>query len=247
MSTVVKIGRIAEASPRFKARMAGVFYALEGSAAVFGEIYFRGRFLVPGDAAATANNILTNESLFRAGFASALLAVVFHITYTVLFYELFRPVNQTLSLLAAFISLVACALQAFAAIFQLAALLVLKGGGYLSVFNAQQLQAQALLFLNLNVGAFNTYLIFFGFWLIPIGYLIFRSTFMPRIIGVLLMIDGLGWVTYLWPPLANTLFPFISAAAALGEIPLLLWLLIVGVNDQRWKEQAGAAEVSPSI
>jgi hypothetical protein len=76
MSTVVKTERIAEASPRFKARVAGIFYALEGSAAVFGEIYFRGKFLVSGDAAATAGNILTNESLFRAGFASALLAVV---------------------------------------------------------------------------------------------------------------------------------------------------------------------------
>jgi hypothetical protein len=70
---------------------------------------------------------------------------------------------------------------------------------------------------------------------------------MPRIIGVLLMIDGLGWVTYLYPPLANTLFPIISAAAALGEIPLLLWLLIVGVNNQRWKEQASAAQELPSI
>jgi hypothetical protein len=243
-SVVVKTGLIAQASPRAQARIAGIFYALEGSAAVFGEVYFRGRFLVSGDAATTANNILANESLFQAGFASALLAVAFHITYTVLFYGLFRPVNRTLALLAAFISLVACALQAFVTIFQLAALLVLKGGGYLSAFTAPQLHALALLFLNLNVGAFNTYLMFFGFWLIPTGYLIFRSTFMPRIIGVLLMIDGLGWVTYLYPPLANTLFPFISAAAALGEIPLLLWLLIVGVNNQRWKEQAGASEVS---
>jgi Domain of unknown function (DUF4386) len=247
MSTVIKAERIAETSPRFTARMAGVFYALEGSAAVFGEIYFRGRFLATGDAATTANNILANESLFQSGFASALLAVAFHITYTVLFYRLFRPVNRTLALLAAFISLVVGALQAFATIFQLAALLVVKGADYLSAFTAPQLHALALFFLNLNVGAYNTYLIFFGFWLIPTGYLILRSTFMPRIIGVLLMIDGVGWVTFLYPPLANTLFPFISVAAALGEIPLLLWLLIVGVNNQRWKEQAIAAQQSLSI
>jgi len=120
-------------------------------------------------------------------------------------------------------------------------LLVVGGGNSLSAFTGEQVQNLALLFLNLNVQAFDIYLIFFGFWLIPIGYLIFRSTFLPRIIGVLLSLDGLGWVTYLWPPLANYVYPLIAVVAALGELPLLLWLLVVGVNEQRWKEQASAA------
>jgi hypothetical protein len=244
MSAEVMAEPMVGTSPRFKARTAGVLYALEGTAAVFGGVYFRGRFLVAGDAAATAHNILANEALFRAGFASALLAVAFHLAYTVLFYDLFRPVNRSVALLAAFVSVVACALQAFSSLFQLAALLVLTGGDSLSAFTGGQVQTQALLFLQLNGQAFNIYLIFFGFWLIPTGYLIFRSTFFPRIIGVLLALDGVGWATYLWPPLATTLYPVIAVVAAFGEIPLLLWLLVVGVNEQRWKEQARAAEAS---
>jgi hypothetical protein len=179
MSAALTAQPRAEMSPRFKARMAGVLYALEGTAAVIGGVYFRGRFLVAGDAAATASAILANEPLFRLCFASALLAVAFHIAYTVLFYDLFRPVNRSVSLLAAFVSLVACALQAFAALFQLAALLVVQGEGYAKAFTVEQTQTLALLFLNLNAQAFNIYLIFFGFWLIVTGYLIVRSTFFP--------------------------------------------------------------------
>lgn len=231
-------GRMADASPRLKARIAGVLYALEGTGSVFGGVYFRNRFIVPGNPAATATAILANESLFRWAFAAALLAVAFHIAYTVLFYDLFRPVNRSVALLAAFVSLVACALQASAAIFQIAALLVVEGGNSLSAFTGEQVQALALLSLNVNAQAFNIYLIFFGFWLIPTGYLIARSTFFPRIIGVLLALDGLGWVLFLSPPLATSLYSLIATVAALGELPLLLWLLVVGLNEQRWKEQA---------
>jgi hypothetical protein len=238
MSAVVMTARTTEVSPRLKARVAGVLYALEGTAAVIGGVYFRGKFIVAGDAAATAANIQANETFFRVAFAAALLAVAFHIAYTVLFYDLFRPVNRGVALLAAFVSLVACALQGVAAIFQVAALLVVDSGSSLSGFTMDQAQGLALLLLNVNAQAFNIYLIFFGFWLIPTGFLIVGSTFFPRIIGVLLAIDGLGWVTFLWPPLANAVYPAIAIAAAFGEIPLLLWLLIVGVNAQRWKEQA---------
>src|SRR5262245_48545883 len=108
MSAMVTTAQKTGVSPRSKARIAGVLYALEGTAAVIGGIYFRNKFLVAGDAAATASAILANETLFRVCFASALLAVAFHIAYTVLFYDLFAPVNRTVSLLAAFVSLVAC-------------------------------------------------------------------------------------------------------------------------------------------
>ena len=232
--------RAVEASPRIKARTAAVLYLLEGSPAVFQQVVIA-RLVVSGDAAATTANILANETLFRLWFAAALLAVALHIAYTVLFYDLFKPVNRGIALLAAAVSLVACALQAFATLFQLAPLLILGGGGSLGAFTGEQAQALALLSLTLHTQAFNTYLIFFGFWLIPTGYLIFRSTFFPRIIGVLLALDGLGWVTFLWPPLATSLYPVISFVAALAEIPLALWLLVVGVNVQRWKEQVSKA------
>lgn len=241
MSAVVMAERrAAEASPRSKARIAGVLYLLEGLPAVFQQVVIS-RLIVSGDAAATAANVQANELLFRVWFAAALLAVACHIAYTVLFYDLFRPVNRTIALLAAAVSLVACALQASAALFQLAPLLVLGGGNSMGALTPGQAQALALLFFNLHTQAFNIYLIFFGFWLIPTGYLILRSTFFPRIIGVLLMLDGLGWVMFLWSPLATALYPVISVVAALGEIPLVLWLLVVGVNEQRWKEQASKA------
>jgi hypothetical protein len=95
----------------------------------------------------------------------------------------------------------------------------------------------------LNAYAFDVDLVFFGFWCVLTGYLIFRSTFLPRILGVLLAIDGLGWMTYMAPPLAAHLFPIIAAASAVAELPLQLWLIIMGVNAERWKEQAISASL----
>ena len=120
-------------------------------------------------------------------------------------------------------------------------------GSLSSAFTAEQLQALAFMALHLNAHAFDIYLVFFGFWCVLTGYLIFRSTFLPRILGVLLVIDGMGWMTYLSPATAGQLFPFIAVAAALAEMPLTLWLLVVGVNDQRWKEQARTAHVSSAV
>jgi hypothetical protein len=103
----------------------------------------------------------------------------------------------------------------------------------------EQLQSSALMFLTFNALAFNIYLVFFGFWCAVTGYLIYRSTFLPRILGVLLMIAGVGWATQLSPSFARQIFPLVATASALAEIPLMLWLLFKGVNAQRWKEQAG--------
>jgi hypothetical protein len=233
--------RAAEVSPRIKARMAGVFYVLTGATAIFNMFFVLGRLVVHGDAVATATNILAHEPLSWLGVTAALLNVAVQIVLATLFYDLFKVVNRSLSLLAALFLLMQCAVLAFASLFQLAPLVVLGGGGYLSVFQLKQLQAQALLFLDLNAQAFDISLVFFGFFCVLIGYLIFRSTFMPRIIGVLMALAGLGYLTFLSPPLATTLSPFNLAPAALGEPSLFLWLLVVGVNVNRWKEQASKA------
>ena len=228
-----------EASPRFKARMAGASQLLEAVTAAFGQVIVLNRLVVDGNAAATAANILGHERLFWLGFTSSLVGVGFHIAWAFLFYELLKPVNRSLSLLAAFVVLVDCAIQAITSLFHLAPLLILQGGSSFSAFTAEQLQALALLFLKLSAYAFQIDHVFFGFWCVLTGYLIFRSTFLPRVLGVLLAISGLGWVTYLSPPLANYLFmPYIAAASALGEIPLELWLIVMGVNVERWKEQS---------
>jgi hypothetical protein len=234
--------RIAEASPRFKAKIAGVVYLLYFLTAIFGEFFISG-LVVSGDAAATANNILAHEPLFRLGLATGLIATAFYIAVTALFYGLFKPVNRSLALLAAFFSLVGCAIQAFGSLFQLAPLVVLGGGPYLSVFKVEQLQALALMLLKLNAQASYIYLVFFGLFDLLIGYLIFRSTFLPRILGALMAFAGLGWLTFLSPPLANYLSPYILALGFLAEASLRLWLLVVGVNVQRWKEQASSAIV----
>ena len=232
--------RIAEASPRFKARMAGAFQLLEALTATFGQVIVLGRLVVSGNATATAANILRHERLFWLGFASSLIGVACHIVWALLMYVLLKPVNRSLSLLAAFFILVGCAIQAVTSLLYLAPLVILQSGSSLSAFTAEQLQALALMFLQLNAYAFNIDLVFFGLWCVLTGYLIFRSTFLPRILGVLLAISGLAFVTYLYPPLAQHLAPFIVAASAFGEIPLELWLIVMGVNVQRWKEQASA-------
>ncbi len=226
---------ISEASPRFKARIAGFFYLLvflTGALAVS----VSGKLLVPGDAAATATNVLAHEPRLWWGFALNLIVIACYIVVTALFYGLFRPANKSLSLLAAFFSLAGCTVQAFAFLFYIAPLAVLGGAKYLSVFKVEQLQALSLLFLNLFGQAYNLGLVFFGFYCFLIGCLIFQSTFLPRTLAVLMVFAGLGWLTFLSPPVANHLLPCILLPGIIGEGSLTLWLLVMGVNTQRWNE-----------
>jgi hypothetical protein len=232
--------QIAEASPRSRSRIIGVVYLLYFLTAISAEFFIRG-LVVPGDATATATNILAHEPLFRLGFATGLVATTCYIAVTALFYNLFKPVNRSLSLLAAFFSLVGCAIQAFGSLFQLAPLIVLGGGQSLSGFTVAQLQALALMFLKMHAQASNICLVFFGLYCLLIGYLIFRSNFLPRVLGALMALAGLGWLTFLSPPLAIYLSPYIQVLGVLAEGSLMLWLLVIGVNVQRWKEQASAA------
>jgi len=232
--------RVAEASPRPRARITGVVYLLYFLTAVFGEFLLRG-LVVDGDAAATATNILAHQSLFRLGLATGLIATACYIAVTALFYGLFKPVSRSLSLVAAFFSLVGCAILAFSSLFRFAPLVVLGGSQYLGVFKVEQLRAVALLFLELNAQAGNIYLVFFGLFNLLIGYLIFKSTFLPRILGVLMALSGLGWLTFLSPPLANYLLTYIAVLGIIAELSLMLWLLVRGVNVQRWKERASGA------
>lgn len=219
-------------SPRSRARLTGIVYLLYFLAAVSGEFFMRG-LVAPGDAAATANQILAHEPLFHLGLAVGFIATVLYLAVTALFYGLFKPVNRTLSLLAAFFSLVGCAIQAFGSLFQLAPLVILRGSPYLEVFKVEQLQALALFFLKLHTESSHIELIFFAFYDLLIGYLIFRSTFLPRILGGLMMLAGLGWLTFLAPPLTTHLSPYIQILGFLAEFLLMLWLLVIGVNVSR--------------
>jgi hypothetical protein len=231
MNTAGMTERVAEASPRLKDRSAGVFCLLTFLTGGVAVPSFR--LIVSGDATATATNILAYEALFRLGFAALLINVAVYITVTLLFCDLFKSVIRRVSWFAAVFSLVGCAIQAVSSVFFLAALVVLRGAPYLSVFKVKQLHALALMLLGLYSQAYNIGFVFFGFYCLLIGYLIFRSTFLPRVIGVLMAFAGLAWLTFLSPPLANYLSPYNLAAGVLGEGSLSLWFLVMGVNVSR--------------
>ena len=234
-------GRTIGTSPQVYGRMAGVCYFLGALASVFGQLVIPGRLVVSASAAETAANILAHESLYRFGGVLAFLSVPFHIVWAILFYQLFKPVNRDVTLLAASAMLMGCAMWTLCSLLSLAPLLVLKGTSSLSAFAPEQLQAMALVFLKLNSRAYDLGLVFFGFWCILIGYLIAHSTFLPRTIGVLYALAGVSYLTLLWGPLASYLYPYNLALAGPGEISLLLWLLVKGVNVGEWKEAANAA------
>lgn len=179
MNTLVTVK---EASPRLKARLAGVFYLLT---------------IVTGAFAAMSSHGRTE---------AALIASVCYIAVTVLFYGIFKPVNRSISLLAMLFSLAGCAF------------------GLLSPFHFAPSPIDPL--------------VFFGVYCLLIGFLILKSRFLPRILGVLMVCAGLGWLTFISPALAKYLAPYNLAPGLLGEGALTLWLLVVGVNAQQWKEQA---------
>ena len=233
--------RITETSPRTKARITGVVYLLTMLMGIFAQGFVSERLVVSGDAAATATNILTHRGLFQLGFAVYLIEMACQVAMTALFYDLLKPAGRSLSLLAAFIGLTGCVIKTLSRLFFIAPLLVFGGAHCLSVFSAAQLQALALLFLNVNDQGAAIALVFFGFYALLTGYLIVRSTFLPRILGVWSVFAGLGWLSFLYPPLGYRLFPYIAVVGLLGAGAIILWLLGFGVNEQRWKEQASAA------
>jgi hypothetical protein len=188
MSAAGMMKWIAEVSPRFKARMAGVFFLITMLTAAFTELVFSGKLS------------------FAANVAAGLVEVAGMVAVTLLFYDIFKRVNRGLSLLAASINLVGLTFGAF----------------------------------RWNPRGVDITVVFVGLSFLLIGYLIFRSTFLPRILGAPMTIAGLGWLTYVSPPLANHLSPYNLASGILGEGLLMLWLLVMGVNEQRWKEQASA-------
>lgn len=190
------------------------------------------RVFVANDAARTASSLLANETLFRVGYSSNLIAVAAYIVVTALFYALFKPVNKNLSFLAACFSLTGCAVLAFNCLFYFAPLLVLKGTST-PVFSEQL----ALVFLKLYGQGYNLSLVFFGCYCLVIGYLVYRSTFLPHAIGIAMMIAGLGWLTFLVPGFARSLYPYVMLAGV-GELALTIWLAI-GIDADRWHKLSG--------
>src|SRR5580700_9456022 len=181
--------RIAQASPRLKARIAGGLYLLSFLTAAFTELFARGSL----------------------NFAGGFVAVLGMVVVTLLFYDIFKPVNRSLSLLAACFALVGL------------------------TFEALRLQPRGV----------NVAIVFAGFYCLLIGYLIVRATFLPRVLGALMTFAGLAWLTWLSNPLVKDLSPYNLAAGALAEMSVFLWLLVMGLNAQRWNQLAATQRVSP--
>ena len=200
--------RIAGASPRDLARIAGGLYLIIIVGGFFAIGFVPAALVVPGDAASTAHNILAHELLYRFGIATHIIILLCNIPLAVIFYDLFKVVSRRLSLLVVFFTLVATAIEGANVLNQFAPLTLLGGGHYLSVFNAAQLQALAYLPLDSQTISYDIQQIVYACYLLTAGYLIFRSTFLPRILGVLLAIGGLCYLVYSF---ANILAPGFAA------------------------------------
>lgn len=232
-----------EASPKTLSRIGGVLYLIIIVIGLFGEAFVRSRIIVSGDATATAANIRSLESLWRFGIAAEFILLISAVALTLIFFALLRPVSRDLALLAVFFNLVSIAVEAVAALNLVAALFPIGNAGYLTAFEPEQLYAMVTLSVKAHSHGFGMALIFFGCECVVLGYLIFRSGYLPRAIGVLMQIAGLCYLTnsfalLLAPAFANRIFPAILMPALVGEGSLCLWLLVKGVNVEKWKLQA---------
>ncbi len=235
------INRIEATSLRRVARMAGGLYLTIIVAGIFAEFFVRQSLLVPGDAAATAQNIMAAEGLFRLGIAGDLIMILSDVALAVAFYVLLKPVSKGLSLLAAFFRLGQAAILGINLLNLLLVLQLVSGAGYLTVFSAEQLHGLALFFFTGHGLGYSLAMVPFALSLLVLGYLVFKSGYFPKILGVLLIVAASG---YLIDSFARFLLPTYDAykgifdlvvflPAFIGELAMCLWLLVKGVKVEQ--------------
>ena len=206
------------------ARQIGVVYLLYPLTALVGTLLLRG-IVVSGDAAATAEHILAHQNLYRAGFALDLVANVLYLALTALFYEFFRPVNRSISMIAAFCGLAGCTIQLMGELLRIAPLVMLSNAQLAAIYTLPQLQTAALFSLTLHAETLRISYLIFAVFDFMIGFLIVKSTYVPRVLGWLMIAAGVGGFTLLWPPLAVALYYVILPLGGLAELLLMLWLV----------------------
>ncbi len=231
-----------ETSPQLYARIGGLAYLFIIVAGFIGEMFIRNKLIVSGDAAATANNIAASPLLWRIGIAGDLTMHVCDGIVALVYYTLLKPVNKNLALLAVLFGLTQTAVLVANKMNLLMPLFLLENADYLKAFNAQQLQALAYLSIKAHGYGFGVGLIFFGVECLIDGYLIFKSGYLPKVLGVMIQIAGVcylinSFALILSPSLSNLLFPLILVPPFFGELSMCLWLLIKGVNLTKWKER----------
>jgi Domain of unknown function (DUF4386) len=235
MNSAKKTATSTGISSRDASRIAGFGYLMIFILGIFGNIIF-GKLIVPDDAVTTANNIIANKSLFQLGIASWLIVIVFDALVAWALYVLLKPINRNLSLLAAWFRLVFVAIFGYSFVDYFSALQLFTGADYLKVFETNQLQAQAMLLLNTHNFAVHISYVFFGFHIFLLGYIILKSGYIPRILGIFLIIASCGYLidsfgNFLSPGYANnktSFFVFVAVPAIISELSLTLWLLFKG-------------------
>jgi len=224
------------------ARLAGTLYLLLLPLGILGLILVQTNLIVQGDAAATASNILASESLFRVSIVSALMVQVVNIFVVLTLYQVLKPVNKNMASLMVIFILLGAPIAMLSEASRFAVLPLLSNTEYLAVFTPEQLQALAYFFLDLHENGIQVASIFWGLWLFPMGYLVYKSGFLPKILGILLIIGCFGYladffIVALFPALNVT----VSQFTFIGEIALPLWLVIKGVNVEQWNKLASAS------
>lgn len=230
-------------STKKAARVAGLLYVLACIPAPFSLIYVPRTLIVPGNATATASRILANESMFRLGIAGELISSIAFLFVVLALYRLLQGVNKRHASLMVTLFVISVPISCLNVLNEIAALILVRGADFLSVFDKRQLDALAMLFLRLHsYGLFVVAAIFWGLWLFPFGVLVYRSGFLPRILGILLIINGFAYVipsfTSLLLPQYRDVVSRITAPALLGEAAIVLWFLIKGARDQPLAEPA---------
>ena len=222
------------------ARLAGFIYLLLVLSGIFYLLYVPSQYIVSGDAASTVNNIIESEFLFRSGIAVGVLSNIFYLVLPFVLFDLFKDVNRNCAVLMVVLSAVSVPFSLFNMVDKVNVLTLLSGAQYLDPFSMEQIQVQVMLLLKSYSNGIQLIQIFWGLWLFPFGFLAFKSGYIPKILGISLMLGCFGYLIFFFGKL---LFPdvtipsFVSWPSSFGEIGTCLWLLVMGIKDKQLKEK----------
>ncbi|WP_299452825.1 DUF4386 domain-containing protein [uncultured Microscilla sp.] len=225
-------------SPKTIARVAGLFYLAVIVCGVFAEFFVRGKLMVSGNATATTQNIMASPDLFRLGFVSDLMMLSAFLLLAFTLYVLFKSLSKSLSLLFLLLVVISTAILCLNMLNHLAPLLMLTKGNYMAAFSGSQGEEQVLFFLDMHKNGYMIAQIFYGAWLFPLGYLTYKSSYFPKVLGILLMLGAVSYLTdffiyFLLPNNYRTLSPIITLPVDIAEFSMCLWLLIKGVKTPK--------------
>lgn len=227
-----------------KGRLAGFVYLLLVVTGIFNLIYVPSQLINWQDAAQTVTNITSHEWLFRAGILVGVVSYVFYLILPFILYDIFKTVHRTSALFMVVFAAASVPVSLFNMVDKVNVLELLSGAHYMQAFSAEQIQAQVMLLLSSYQNGIGVVQIFWGLWLFPLGYLIVKSAYIPKILGVLLMLGCIGYLVFFCQ---NILFPdialprFLKWPGSFGEIGTCIWLLVMGVKDQTTTQKSTSA------